>query len=78
MLQALDRADMLDLALTAKTPTVSSMVEVIKEVVGIEVVVVVTAAVVEVMTSEAVTGDEEVIMAMVVISEAATGTAIPG
>lgn len=78
MLQALDRAHMLDLALTAKTLTVSSMVEVIKEVVGIEVVVVVTAAVVEVMTSEAVTGDEEVIMAMVVISEAATGTAIPG
>lgn len=61
-----------------KIPTVSSMVEVIKEVEEIEEAVVGMAAVVEVMTSEVVTGDEEVTMAMVVISEVATGTAILG
>ena len=54
------------------------MVEVIKEVEEIEEAVVGMAAVVEVMTSEVVTGDEEVTMAMVVISEVATGTAILG
>ena len=54
------------------------MVEVIKEVVEIEEAVVGMAAVVGVMTSEVVTGDEEVTMAMVVISEVATGTAIQG
>ena len=68
----------MDLASTVKIPTVSSMVEVIKEVEEIEEAVVVMAAVVEVMTSEVVTGDEEVTMAMVVISEVATGTAILG
>ena len=73
MLRALD---IVDLASTVKIPTVSSMVEVIKEVVEIEEAVVGMAAVVEVMTSEVVTGDEEVTMAMVVISEVATGTAI--
>ena len=61
-----------------KIPTVSSMVEVIKEVEEIEEAVVGMAAVVGVMTSEVVTGDEEVTMAMVVISEVATGTAIQG
>ena len=75
MLRALD---IVDLASTVKIPTVSSMVEVIKEVVEIEEAVVGMAAVVEVMTSEVVTGDEEVTMAMVVISEVATGTAIQG
>ena len=75
MLRALD---IVDLASTVKIPTVSSMAKVIKEVVEIEVAVVGMAAVVEVMTSEVVTGDEEVIMAMVVISEVATGTAILG
>ena len=68
----------MDLALTVKIPTVFSMVEVIKEVLEIEEAVVGMAAVVEVMTSEVVTGDEEVTMAMVVISEVATGTAILG
>ena len=68
----------MDLASTVKIPTVSSMVEVIKEVVEIEEAVVGMAAVVGVMTSEVVTGDEEVTMAMVVISEVATGTAIQG
>ena len=75
LLQALG---IVDLALTVKIPTVFSMVEVIKEVLEIEEAVVGMAAVVEVMTSEVVTGDEEVTMAMVVISEVATGTAILG
>ena len=75
MLRALG---IVDLASTVKIPTVSSMVEVIKEVVEIEEAVVGMAAVVGVMTSEVVTGDEEVTMAMVVISEVATGTAIQG
>ena len=75
MLRALG---IVDLASTVKIPTVSSMVEVIKEVVEIEEAVVGMAAVVGVMTSEVVTGDEEVTMAMVVISEVATGTAILG
>ena len=66
----------MDLASTARTQTVSSTVEVTKGVVEIEVAVAAMAVVVEVMTSEVVTGEEEVIMAMVVISEEATGTAI--
>ena len=78
MLLVLDRVDMVGLASIAKTPTVSSMVEVTKEAAEIEAAVVDMAVVVEAMTSEVVTGDEEVIMAMVVISEVVTGTAIPG
>lgn len=73
MLQVQDKVD---LASTARTQTVSSTVEVTKGVVEIEVAVAAMAVVVEVMTSEVVTGEEEVIMAMVVISEEATGTAI--
>ena len=74
MLQAQDKVD---LASTARTQTVSSTVEVTKGVVEIEVAVAAMAVVVEVMTSEVATGEEEVIMARVVISEEATGTAIP-
>ena len=78
MLLVLDKVDTVDLASIAKTPTVSSMVEVIKVAAEIEAAVVDMAVVVEAMTSEVVTGDEEVTMAMEVISEVATGTAILG
>ena len=78
MLQVLDKVDTVDLASIAKTPTVSSTVEVIKEAAEIEAAVVDMAVVVEAMTSEVVTGDEEVTMAMEVISEVVTGTAILG
>ena len=78
MLLVLDKVDTVDLASIAKTPTVSSTVEVIKEAAEIEAAVVDMAVVVEAMTSEVVTGDEEVTMAMEVISEVVTGTAILG
>ena len=78
MLQVLDKVDTVDLASIVKTPTVSSTVEVIKVAAEIEAAVVDMAVVVEAMTSEVVTGDEEVTMAMEVISEVVTGTAILG
>ena len=77
MLLVLDKVDTVDLVSIARTPTVSSTAEVIKEAAEIEVAVVDMAVVVEAMTSE-VAGDEEVTMAMVVISEVVTGTAILG
>ena len=78
MLQVLDKVDTVDLASIVKTPTVSSTVEVIKVAAEIEAAVVDMAVVVEAMTSEVVTGDEELTMAMEVISEVVTGTAILG